>query len=93
MDKQAAAELRRLHEENERLREAGVGYSQQTMDAVVREREELRSLSAKLLEALKDMHSGWKYIRETHGDLYGVGWDRAQEKAEAAIARAEEVQP
>ena len=41
-----------------------------------------------LLEALEDMLSGWKYIRETHGDLYGVGWDRAQEKAEAAIAKA-----
>ena len=48
---------------------------------------------AELLEALKDMHSGWKYIRETHGDLYGVGWDRSQEKAEAAIAKAEEVKP
>ncbi len=42
-----------------------------------------------LLDALKDMHGGWKYIRETHGDLYGVGWDRAQKKAEAAIAKAE----
>ena len=41
-----------------------------------------------LLEALQDMLSGWKYIRETHGDLYGVGWDRAQEKAEKAIAKA-----
>ena len=41
-----------------------------------------------LLESLQDMLSGWKYIRETHGDLYGVGWDRAQEKAEAAIAKA-----
>jgi F420-dependent methylenetetrahydromethanopterin dehydrogenase len=49
---EAAAELRRLHQENEKLREAGVGYSQQTMDAVVRERENLRSLNAELLEAL-----------------------------------------
>ena len=48
---------------------------------------------AELLEALKDMHSGWKYIRETHGDLYGVGWDRSQEKAEAAIDKAEEAKP
>lgn len=37
-------------------------------------------------EALKDMLSGWKYIRETHGDLYGVGWDRAQDKVERALA-------
>ena len=37
------------------------------------------------LEALEDMYCGWKYIREVHGDLYGVGWDRAQGKAEDAI--------
>lgn len=41
-----------------------------------------------LYEALADMLSGWKYIRETHGDLYGVGWDRAQQKAETAISKA-----
>ena len=37
------------------------------------------------LEALEDMNCGWKYIRESHGDLYGVGWDRSQEKADDAI--------
>jgi hypothetical protein len=37
-------------------------------------------------EALQDMLAGWKYIREAHGDLYGVGWDRAQEKAEQALS-------
>lgn len=36
------------------------------------------------LEALEDMNCGWKYIRESHGDLYGVGWDRAQQKADDA---------
>ena len=41
-----------------------------------------------LYEALEDMLSGWKYIRKYHGDLYGVGWDRAQDKAEAALAQA-----
>lgn len=46
------------------------------------------SLRADLLAALEDMLAGWKYIRESHGDLYGVGWDRAQDKATAAIARA-----
>jgi hypothetical protein len=50
----------------------------------------LQAENAELLAALKDMHSGWKYIRETHGDLYGVGWDRSQGKAEAAIAKAED---
>ena len=37
------------------------------------------------VEALEDMNCGWKYIREVHGDLYGVGWDRAQGKADDAI--------
>lgn len=42
-----------------------------------------------LLEACKDLLSGWMYIRKVHGDLYGVGWDRAQQKAIDAIAAAE----
>jgi len=37
-------------------------------------------------EALSDMRSGWRYIRETYGDLYGVGWERAENKADAALA-------
>ena len=37
-------------------------------------------------DALEDMLSGWKYIRESHGDLYGVGWDRAESKAVKALA-------
>lgn len=41
-----------------------------------------------LYEALEDMLNGWKYIRSTHGDLYGVGWDRAQKKAEDALKLA-----
>ena len=41
-----------------------------------------------ILEALQDMLSGWKYIRDQHGDLYGVGWDRAQDKANTAINKA-----
>lgn len=43
-----------------------------------------------LVEALRDILSGWRYIRESHGDLYGVGWDRAQSKAEAALDAAGE---
>jgi len=45
----------------------------------------VHSQVAELRAALRDMLSGWKYIRETHGDLYGVGWDRAQQKAEQAL--------
>ena len=35
--------------------------------------------------ALADMLAGWRYIRESHGDLYGVAWDRAQTQAEVAL--------
>ena len=38
-----------------------------------------------LRDALSDMLSGWRYIRNMYGDLHGVGWDRAQEKAERAL--------
>lgn len=41
---------------------------------------------AVMREALTDMLSGWRYIRATHGDLYGVGWDRAEENAVTALA-------
>lgn len=44
-----------------------------------------------LLDALEDMAAGWRYIRKHYGDLPGVGWDRAQFAAEAAIAKATEV--
>lgn len=39
-----------------------------------------------LAEAARDMLSGWRYIREVHGDLSGVGWDRAEGKVVAALA-------
>jgi hypothetical protein len=44
-----------------------------------------------LHRTLCDAKSGWRYIRETHGDLYGVGWDRVenrlQEQIEISAAR------
>ena len=43
----------------------------------------------KLVEALKDALSGWKYIREVHGDLYGVGWERVEKRLANAIALGE----
>ena len=42
----------------------------------------------RLRAAVADMLCGWRYIRQTHGELYGVGWDRAQEKAEKALGIA-----
>jgi hypothetical protein len=41
-----------------------------------------------LERALRDMLSGWRYIREYHGDLAGVGWDRCEQSASAALAAA-----
>jgi len=43
-----------------------------------------------ILDALQDALNGWKYIRECHGDLYGVGWDRVQDKIEAILRKAQE---
>lgn len=63
---------------------AMIGYAEGRAD----EREEAKPLIDELREALRDMLSGWIYIRQMHGDLYGVGWDRAQGKAEAAMANA-----
>ena len=42
--------------------------------------------AAGVREALADMLAGWRYIRLHHGDLNGVGWDRAQFAAEAALS-------
>ena len=53
--------------------------------------------TAKVLEqaigALADILGGWRYIRQfhgdlygVHGDLYGVGWDRCEKSASIAIA-------
>lgn len=39
-----------------------------------------------LHQTLCDALSGWRYIRETHGDLYGVGWDRVERRLDAQIA-------
>lgn len=40
-----------------------------------------------LYAALTDMLAGWRYIRDHHGDLPGVGWDRAEEAARAALIK------
>lgn len=41
-----------------------------------------------LLAACEDALSGWQYIREFHGDLPGVGWDRVEDALTAAIHKA-----
>lgn len=51
------------------------------MDALRAENERLRA-------ALTDMLAGWRYVRQHHGDLYGVGWDRCEQSAVAALDAA-----
>jgi len=41
-----------------------------------------------LREALTDMRAGWRYIRQQHGDLGGVGWQRCEDAASAALGDA-----
>ena len=40
---------------------------------------------ALLVDALKDARSALLYVRESHGELYGVGFDRVEKKASAAL--------
>lgn len=47
--------------------------------------EQLRADNERLREAMTDMLGGWRYIRETYGDLAGVGWDRVESKAQEAL--------
>jgi len=44
--------------------------------------------AAKVCDAMQDALAGWRYIRAAHGDLYGVGWDRVEEKLHQAIEQA-----
>jgi hypothetical protein len=39
---------------------------------------------------LCDALSGWRYIRDNHGDLYGVGWERVQRRLQAQIEASAE---
>lgn len=45
-----------------------------------------RKQVGELVEAVEDMLSGWRYIREVHGDLPGVGWDRSESAVRSALA-------
>lgn len=45
----------------------------------------LRVEATTLRDALLDMYAGWKYIRKHYGDLSGVGWERCDIAARAAL--------
>lgn len=43
-----------------------------------------------LHRTLCDALAGWRYIRETHGDLYGVGWERVENRLVQQIRESAE---
>lgn len=47
--------------------------------------DEFARKAQQLEDALSDARSGMRYIREVHGNLYGVGFDRVEEKAAKAL--------
>lgn len=47
--------------------------------------QERDEIADELHLTLCDALAGWKYIREQHGDLYGVGWARVQHRLEQQI--------
>lgn len=47
--------------------------------------DEFARKARQLEDALLDARSGMRYIRVTHGNLYGVGFDRVEEKAAKAL--------
>ena len=91
---EAAAQIERLHKAHQAACEGGdllraeihghTRHIELLYDQVRRradERDKAQLEVERLREALKDMLNGWRYIRETYGDLAGVGWDRAEQKA------------
>lgn len=47
--------------------------------------DELARQARQLEDALLDARSGLRYIRETKENIYGVGFDRVEEKAKIAL--------
>ena len=49
--------------------------------------QEQRAALQEAKAAMRDMLCGWKMIRDSGGEdkIYGIGWDRAQAKVEAAL--------
>ena len=49
--------------------------------------QEQRAVLQEVKAAMRDMLCGWKMIRYSGGEdkIYGIGWDRAQAKVEAAL--------
>ena len=78
----AAARIAELLAENTELREAGVGYSQQTVDAITRERDALRQRVTEL-----EARDAVQYERMAHFEADNAAlrerWDTLVEEARA----------
>lgn len=81
------AERDKLAGKEDTALEAMYSYAR-SYSAAVSENATLRARVAELEDATSDMLAGWRYIRRIHGDLPGVGWDRAQQAVEAALGTA-----
>jgi hypothetical protein len=46
-----------------------------------------QSMIDELEKAATDALAGWRYIRQNHGDLYGVGWDRVETSLHEALTK------
>ena len=72
------------------IREAsGVGHKPMLDEVSAAIKAKIATKDAALGEAedaITDARAGWRYTREHHGDLYGVGWDRVETKLTAALS-------
>lgn len=48
----------------------------------------MKHIHAELVDALKEMHKGWVFVRRTHAYLIGVKWDKALSKSEEVLTKA-----
>ena len=68
-----------------RIAQGGYGYSLGVKEWLQPVCGEAADEIERLRAAAEDALAGWMYIRRTHGDLYGVGWDRVQTKLAEAL--------
>lgn len=63
----------------------------EVIDALLSQLEEMREREKRSSEVVSDALAGWRYIREHHGDLYGVAWDRVEGRLAALLSQTDEV--
>lgn len=89
-DKQFAALVREDDAERIAILEQDNANCRKAVSDLMDDIQKQRAAMQMALEALEDLVNGWKYIRSSYGDLYGVGWDRAEGKGDTAITALRE---